>query len=115
MEREEVLEQLIRWLRPDYQVPRFAPNQEPGDLGITEPTKVKRAAAVELPPWPLTVVEQLPALTAFVSRGPVTVEEAVPGFAGANRKLVARHLKTQAMLGAAVERGGQYGRVRAVA
>lgn len=119
MAREEILERLValhderveeeqrgvvRWLRPDYQIPRFgggasAPppaldlHDESGDQSNpTPPGSVARA-------WPDTAVEQLSALGALLSAGPVTVEEAVATFEGARRELVVRHLETLELMG----------------
>jgi hypothetical protein len=123
MEREEILERLvalhaervaeeargeIRWLRPEYQIPRFAPERldlptapvAVAPVGDTAPATV---------PWPATAVEQLAALKALVERGSVSVGEALAGFVGADQVLVARHLETLSMLGEVREEGGRFG------
>ncbi|MBK7830794.1 MAG: class I SAM-dependent DNA methyltransferase [Gemmatimonadetes bacterium] len=131
MPREEILERLvtlhdervaeekrgiIRWLRPEYQIPRFAPDSAPppapslelGDQIATDATAPPRVAVVR--GWPGTAVEQLSALGALLSTGPVTVDEAVAAFDGARRELVARHLETLALMGeVSVDADGQYG------
>ncbi|MEO5799167.1 MAG: DNA methyltransferase [Gemmatimonadales bacterium] len=127
MEREEILERLValhdervaeekrghvHWLRPEYQIPRFAPNQSPVELDLPDAEEAPVAAA--LLPWPATMVEQIAALTSLVSRGPVTVEQAMAAFAKADKKLVSRHLETLTMLGEVREEGGAFGAVRGV-
>jgi hypothetical protein len=128
MEKEEILERLvalhderveeekrglIRWLRPEYQVPRFAPDSAsaaPAELALEEApaTRPKRgrkakgdgAAAAPAPaPWPTTAVEQIGALGALVSSRPVTIDQALAAFAGAKRELVVRHLDTLVLMG----------------
>lgn len=116
MEREEILERLvalhdervegekrgvIRWLRPEYQIPRFAPDHVAAaelDLGEDDDA-ASDPAEVETQPWPKAAVEQLEAITALAGRGVVTVEGLMAAFEGADRKLVARHLETLEMLG----------------
>jgi hypothetical protein len=119
MEREEILERLvvlhgervaeeargqIRWLRPEYQIPRFAPDHVPARLDL--PEAVAGPAPIA---WPATAVDQLGALKALVERGSVSVAEAVAGFVGADPRLVERHLETLAMLGEVREDGGRFG------
>ena len=139
MEREEILERLvalhgerveeekrgvIRWLRPDYQIPRFAPEQAPTALALDETLKVtgkargkkaKGGAAAdptvtrELTPWPATAVEQIGAIGSLVTQQPRSAEEVAAAFKGARTDLVARHLETLALMGE-VSRGpdGRY-------
>jgi hypothetical protein len=113
MEREEILERLvalhaervaeeargqIRWLRPEYQIPRFAPE---GAIATVEPDDetTLAPATVARPAWPSGVVEQLAALAAMVAIRAYSVDEAVAAFVGADRAMVARHLETLAMMG----------------
>ena len=123
MEREDILERLvalhtervaeegrgeIRWLRPEYQIPRFAPERLdlPAAPAAVAATGDVKPAPI---PWPATAVEQLAALKALVERGAVTVAEACGAFVGADQALVARHLETLAMLGGVREDGGRFG------
>lgn len=92
----------VRWLRPEYQKPRFAKSSGPTTETQTdsgdEPTA--RAAARPAPAsWPADAVGQITALRALVTAGTITVDEAVTRFAGARRDIVARHLETLAILG----------------
>jgi len=133
MEKEEILERLvklhderveeekrglIRWLRPEYQIPRFAPEETPAafDLPDAEPPVVAVTAPAGKLAWPATAVEQLGALGSLIARGALTADSATAAFAGADRKLVERHLETLALMGeAAVDQGGRYGKAVRVA
>jgi hypothetical protein len=133
MPREEILERLvalhdervaeekrgvIRWLRPDYQIPRFAPETTPPSVPSLDLEDEQATDGAEAPSaatareWPGTAVEQLSALGALLSSGPVTVNEAVAALDGARRELVARHLETLALMGeVSVDAEGRYGMV----
>jgi methylase of polypeptide subunit release factors len=123
MEKEEILERLvqlhdervaeekqgkIRWLRPDYQIPRFAPKSVAAKLDLPEPAA---APATEVQkPWPGTAVEQLTAIGALVAQRPMTAEEVVAAFDSAKGDLVERHLDTLALMGEViVDAEGRYG------
>jgi hypothetical protein len=117
LERDEILERLVRlhderveeekqgrvrWLRPEYQVPRFGKGETagpapelalPGGAGKTAP------AADGKRPWPGGAVEQIGAVKAVVSAGPATAEEAAAAFARAPVELVRRHLDTLVLVG----------------
>jgi hypothetical protein len=129
MEREEILERLValhdqraaeeetgrvRWLRPEYQVPRFG-RDLPGaarELDLPEQATPEVQAA---PPaiWPSTALEQIAALQALPADRAWGVDEAASRFRGARREIVARHLETLAILGEL--RVADDGRYRAVA
>jgi hypothetical protein len=116
MEREEILERLvalhdervaeeqaghIRWLRPDYQIPRFAPETAPAELALPE-SKQAVPTAVALPkptPWPSHSVEQLGAVKAAASRVGTDPTAVLGAFTGADEKLLRRHLETLIMMG----------------
>jgi hypothetical protein len=130
MEREEVLERLvglhdervkeekrgiIRWLRPEYQVPRFggaAAAVEAPELDLPEAAPPE-AAGEEMQPWPAGAIEQIGAAKARVAAAPATPAEVASAFARAPVPLVARHLKTLMMVGELRLIGG--GRYAAVA
>jgi hypothetical protein len=128
IEKEEILERLvklhderveeekrglIRWLRPEYQIPRFAPEAAAAELDLpAEAAPAKPAAPAAKLPWPGTAVEQLAAIGSVLGRGPATVAEAHAAFEKGDRKLVERHLETLELLGeVAVDGAGRYGRV----
>ncbi len=117
MEREEVLERLValhderveeekrgivRWLRPEYQVPRFGggvPAAEEPALGLPGEPATEAVKVVETKPWPPDAISQLGAIKAYVSTAPATPTEVRVAFAGAPATLVARYLDTLAMVG----------------
>ena len=107
---EEEKRGLVRWLRPDYQIPRFGADlpAPPPELGLVA-AAAPAVAAEERRPWPVSAVAQLEALGALVARRRVTADEAVASFAGARRDLVVRHLETLALMGeVAVDADGRY-------
>lgn len=112
MARDEMLERLValhdervvaesqgnvRWLRPEYQRPRFAPESVQQDMEVISLPSGPREGDVT--PWPGTVIEQIASLKRLVDREPVTPAEGASRFKGARRDLVARHLETLALLG----------------
>jgi hypothetical protein len=119
MDRDEILERLValhaervaeerrglvRWLRPDYQIPRFGrglPSQTDADFGDAAPPDI---APTPAQPWPDTVVAQLTAINTLLMRGPLTAADVAASFANARADLVERHLETLAMMGEAVRR-----------
>jgi hypothetical protein len=116
MEREEVLERLValhderveeekrgvvRWLRPEYQGPRFggtAPAAEP-EMDLPEAPTPEAVGAEERQPWPAAAIEQIGAAKARVAAAPATPAEVASAFARAPVPLVARHLETLMMVG----------------
>lgn len=118
MEREEVLERLvalhderveeekrgiIRWLRPEYQIPRFgggAPAAAEPALALPEePAAVAVAVPEAARPWPAGAIEQIAAVKAHVAATPATPAEVAAAFAGASEPLAARYLELLATVG----------------
>ncbi len=115
LEREEVLERLVtlhderveeekrgvvRWLRPEYQVPRFGGGPVAAEMEITTSGDTKTdGAATERQPWPATVIEQIAVLQQVLPASGLTAAEAAAAFAGARVEHVERHLETLAMMG----------------
>jgi hypothetical protein len=93
---EEEAAGTVRWLRPEYQRPRFGKQLDTG----AEATEAEGQAVTAPPlPWPWDAVGQITALHALAAAGPITVDQATLRFTGAKRELVARHLETLAILG----------------
>ena len=115
MEREEILERLValhderveeerrgivRWLRPEYQIPRFGR----GGAGPAAELALPDAEAappppVERRPWPAGAVDQITALKAQVAADSATAEEAAAAFDGAPPALVRQYLDALVMAG----------------
>jgi hypothetical protein len=92
---------MVRWLRPDYQHPRFGAGEEAAEaLPLTPgaPAPVAMALA-DSRPWPRDAVGQIGALRQLVAAEPVSAEEAAQRFTKAKLEIVARHLETLAILG----------------
>jgi len=115
MDREQILERLValhdervreeaagqvRWLRPDYQVPRFGKSvvAPAATLGLPDETAAS-APATPPAPWPPDAVGQLTALQQLANAAPISVDEATKRFTGAKRDIVERHLETLRLLG----------------
>ncbi len=113
MEKEEMLERLValhdervaeekagkvRWLRPEYQIPRFGKEVASGhELGL--PAGAIAAADAKLPAWPRSALEQLGAIKAMLATRALSAAEVGGAFDGASAPLVERHLETLALMG----------------
>jgi hypothetical protein len=131
MEKEEILERLValhderveeekrglvRWLRPDYQVPRFGADLPQAPLELISTSTAETQPEGERRPWPATAVEQLAALGALVAQRHVNADEAAAHFVNAKRELVVRHLETLALMGeVTLDADGRYQAARKVA
>ncbi len=131
MEKEEILERLVvlhderveeekrgivRWLRPDYQIPRFGADVPAATLDLTILPAAAKTEPAERRPWPRGAVEQFAAIAALVSQRDVSADEAATSFIGARRDLVLRHLETLALMGEiSVDGDGRYHTARKVA
>ena len=130
MERDEILERLValhdervaeekqgrvRWLRPEYQVPRFGRGDVPAAAGPALPAEAAQApaAASGKRPWPGSAIEQITELKSLVAAAPATAEDAATEFARAPAELVRRHLETLVLVGEV--RQDEHGRFAAVA
>jgi len=101
----------VRWLRPEYQRPRFSPDEE--DLEVPElgiPTD--ELDEQEIREWPAVTVEQIAAIQDVLGQRRMTVEDIASAFLGARRDIVRRHLETLVLMGEAVEDDGHYELIR---
>ena len=106
----------VRWLRPEYQVPRFGRGEAPaaaagpalpgGPVPAPGAADAKRA-------WPGSAIEQIAELKALVAAAPASTEEAAAAFGRAPAELVRRHLETLVLVGEV--RQDEHGRFAAVA
>ncbi len=124
VDREEILTRLVelhaqrveeekggkvRWLRPDYQIPRFGEDIEAEDPGLHLEQEPADSVEIERVPWPSTTIEQIAALQRILSRTPSTLDEAAEALTGARKDLVSRHLETLVLMGEAwVDPSGVY-------
>ena len=131
MEKDEILERLVtlhderveeekrgivRWLRPEYQIPRFAPETPALTLEITEAARQPVVATAAPRTWPATAVEQLSAISSLVAQRPLTPDEVATSFTGAKKDLIAKHLEILALMGEIVlDQDGRYGAALKVA
>ncbi|MGH7591705.1 MAG: class I SAM-dependent DNA methyltransferase, partial [Gemmatimonadales bacterium] len=121
MEPEEILERLVklhderveeekggkvRWLRPEYQVPKFGRGlAPPTELALM--TTAPAAAPAELPTWPETAIEQLAAIKTLLATRVLSRADVAKSFAGTNQALVDRHLETLTLMGELVHTKGR--------
>jgi len=118
MEKEEILERLValhdervaeekagkvRWLRPDYQIPRFGKDlpAASGELGLAAETGRDIRKVREAAPWPAAAVDQILAVKAALDGAPRSLDQVVAWFSDARPDFVERHLDTLAILGEA--------------
>ncbi len=110
LHNERVVEEkrgLVRWLRPDYQLPRFSAVEPAAsfafeDAVATKGKKSTKKAVLPAPPtaaWPETAVAQISAISTLLSLRPQSTAQLVTAFTGAKRDLVQRHLDTLALMG----------------
>jgi hypothetical protein len=131
VERDEILARLValhdervaeekqgrvRWLRPEYQVPRFGKGEAP--VAAAGPALPGEAAQAPAPAngkraWPGSAIEQIAELKALVAAAPAGAEEAAAAFGRAPAELVRRHLETLVLVGEV--RQDEHGRFSAVA
>jgi len=86
----------VRWLRPEYQRPRFTKEAQAVTEDAAALEVVQRPPAA---PWPADAIGQITALRNLVLAGPITADEATTWFVNARREIVERHLETLAILG----------------
>ncbi len=132
LERDEILARLValhdervaeekqgrvRWLRPEYQVPRFGKGEAApaagADPALSGEATQAPAAAHGKRLWLGSAIEQIAELKALVAAAPASTEEAAAAFGRAPAELVRRHLETLVLVGEV--RQDEHGRFAAVA
>jgi hypothetical protein len=92
---------VVRWLRPDYQRPRFG-SAVKGDAEVDMSDAAPSASAPSVAstvPWPGDAIGQITVLRGMAAVTPVSVDDAMQRISGARRDIVRRHLETLALLG----------------
>jgi len=118
LSRDEILERIValhdervteeraghvRWLRPEYQIPRFGASAGAAAPALNLPDAITATAttptATVLTTWPVSAVEQLTAVKQLAARLGPSPDALTAAFAGADPALVRRHLDTLVMIG----------------
>jgi hypothetical protein len=89
----------VRWLRPDYQIPRFGKGTEAPAPELALPVAAKKTKPAPKPAWPATAVEQITAIKDALAAEPLTAAEVAARFEGGRPDLVRRHVETLALMG----------------
>ena len=98
----------VRWLRPDYQIPRLGKDLPAAGLGLVEavpkaPKKTKRSA------WPPDVISQIGAVKRLLASEALTATELAACFKGAKVEIVGQLLEILDVIGEAqVNPDGRY-------
>jgi hypothetical protein len=98
---EEEAAGTVRWLRPEYQIPRFGKQTQTEIISSEsdDGSAVAGAAPAARVPWPSDAIGQITALSALAATRAIGVEEVMSHFLGARREIATRHLETLAILG----------------
>jgi len=88
-----------RWLRPDYQIPRFGKGVEAPAPELALPEAARAAQAAAKPSWPRTVVEQITAIKQALAIEALTGDEVAARFVGAKADIVRRHVEILEVMG----------------
>jgi hypothetical protein len=89
----------VRWLRPEYQVPRFGKGLQAPAPALGLPEAAREVKLAPKPRWPSTVVEQITAIKKALAAKALTAEELASAFAGARTDIVRRHLDILDVMG----------------
>ena len=87
----------VRWLRPDYQIPRFG--EAVGEAPELKFEKTSEATEEAKLKWPTKTVDQIVAIQESLLHGPGNLEEVAKRFHGTRRSVAQRHLETLVMMG----------------
>ena len=83
----------MRWLRPEYQIPRFGKQTRTEIISSEANDGSAVAGAAPRVPWPSDAIGQITALSALAATRAIVVEEVMSHFTGARRDLATRHLE----------------------
>lgn len=107
---EEEKRGIVRWLRPDYQIPRFGKGlakEEQVEAELDAP-----AIAAKAPQWPAALPDQIRAVRAVLARAerPVAAQDLARAFKGGRKRgeRVTELLESLSLLGQVREDGGKY-------
>jgi hypothetical protein len=115
LEKEVILERLIalhdervnkekagtvRWLRPDYQIPRFGGTvtAAAGELDLDEATPAT-ATPAKRATWPADVISQIGAIKKLLASQALSIADVAGHFSGAKPEIVRRHLDILEVMG----------------
>jgi hypothetical protein len=115
MPKEEILERLValhdarvveekrglvRWLRPEYQIPRFGQDVAAAapEMALDVPTRAAAKPAAKLP-WPEAVIDQIALLRTILGAEPLTANQVAKRVRGARADLLAQQLKILTIMG----------------
>ncbi len=87
----------VRWIRADYQIPRFGADL-PSQTKVLPSEADKPDGAEEVGEWPTSAIDQMAAIKTTLETAPGSVEMVARRFRGARRALVERHLETLRLL-----------------
>jgi hypothetical protein len=89
----------VRWLRPDYQIPRFGKDLPAAEaaLGLTDATPAAKKA--KRPAWPADVISQIGAIKRLLADEALSADDVAARFTGAKADLVRRHLDILFVMG----------------
>jgi len=90
----------VRWLRPDYQIPRFGKGvaSAASELGLDEATPAA-AKPAKRPVWPADVISQIGAIKNLLASQALTIAEVGGHFSGARLEIIRRHLDILEVMG----------------
>ena len=89
----------VRWLRPDYQVPRYGRGLEAPAPALDLPEAQRAGKAAPKPTWPGTVIEQIGAIKQVLAAEARTADELTSCFSGAKGDIIRRHLEILDVMG----------------
>jgi len=89
----------VRWLRPDYQLPRFGKGVEAPAPELALPAAARQAKPIPKPAWPATAVEQIGAIKGLLAAESLSAAEIAGRFEGGRPDLIRRHVETLLLMG----------------